>query len=202
MRATLPLLALASLAAAAVPAAGATETYVVDKSHSEASFQVRHLGISNVRGRFDDFSGAIEIDRARPEASSVEFTIQAASVDTSAPDRDKDLRSANFFDVEKYPAITFKSSRIVPRGGDLYDVTGTLTLHGVSREVTLPVSHLGFVKDPWGNEKAGFELTTTLNRKDYGLVWNKVLESGGLLVGEEVKIAVNLEAIRKKAPTP
>jgi polyisoprenoid-binding protein YceI len=196
MRSTIPSLAL--LALVGVSPALAAETYTIDKAHSEASFQVRHLGISNVRGRFADFDGAISIDRAKPESSSVEFTIKAASIDTGSPDRDKHLRTADFFDVEKFPTITFKSTKVVPKGGSNYDVTGTLTMHGVSKEVTIPVVHLGFVKDPWGNDKAGFELNTTLNRKDFGLTWNKALETGGLLVGEEVKVSINLETALKK----
>jgi len=196
MRSTLPSLALLALVSAS-PALAA-ETYTIDKQHSEASFQIRHLGISNVRGRFGDFDGTINIDSAKPESSSVEFTIKAASIDTGAADRDKHLRSADFFDVEKFPTITFKSTKVAPKGGNSYDVTGTLTMHGVSKEITIPVTHLGFVKDPWGNDKAGFELNTTLNRKDFGLTWNKALETGGLLVGEDVKISINLETAKKK----
>jgi len=196
MRSTLPSLALLAIVSAS-PALAA-ETYTIDKQHSEASFQIRHLGISNVRGRFGDFDGAINIDRAKPESSSVELSIKAASIDTGTPDRDKHLRSADFFDVEKFPTITFKSTKVVPRGGNNYDVTGSLTMHGVSKEITIPVTHLGFVKDPWGNDKAGFELNTTLNRKDFGLTWNKALETGGLLVGEDVKISINLETAQKK----
>ena len=195
MRKSLHSLALAALLAAP---AFAADVYNVDKGHSEASFQVRHLGISNVRGRFADFEGSVNIDRAKPEASSVEFTIKTASIDTGVADRDKHLRSPDFFDVEKFPTITFKSSKVVSKGGNVYDVTGTLTMHGVSKDVTLSVTHLGFVKDPWGNDKAGFELNTTLNRKDYGLTWNKALETGGLLVGEDVKISINLETAKKK----
>ena len=191
------LRSVAAVALLAGPALAA-ETYSVDKAHSEASFQVRHLGISNVRGRFEDLSGTVSIDRQNPSASSVEFTIQAASIDTQSENRDKDLRSPNFFDVEKYPTITFKSTKVVAKGGDSYEVTGTLSMHGVSKEVTLPVTHLGFVNDPWGNERAGFELNTTLNRKDYGLTYNKTLDSGGLVVSDEVRVSVNLETVKKK----
>jgi polyisoprenoid-binding protein YceI len=185
---------------ATAPLASAAETYVIDKSHSEAGFQVRHLGISNVHGRFEDFEGTIDIDRAKPEASAVSFSIKATSVNTDSEGRDKDLRSPEFFDVEKFPTISFKSSKVVPKPNNAYDVTGTFTLHGVSKEITIPVTHLGFVKDPWGNERSGFELATTINRKDYGLVYNKLLETGGMLVGEDVKISINIEAIKKKDP--
>jgi polyisoprenoid-binding protein YceI len=192
--------ALASFLLAASPALAA-DTYVIDKGHSEAVFQIRHL-VSRVSGRFKDFGGTIHADPAKPEASSVELTIKSASIDTSNEDRDKDLRSPNFFDVEKNPDITFKSTSIKATGKDRYDVTGVLTIHGVSKQVTLPVSFLGFAKDPWGNERAGFEMSTTLNRKDFGIVWNKVLDSGGTLLGDEVKITINLETIKQKEPSP
>ena len=196
MRRMLRSFVLAGLVAASPALAG--ETYTSDKVHSEAGFQVRHLGISNVRGHFDDFEATIDVDRAKPEASSVEFSIKTASVNTENADRDKDLRSAGFFEVEKYPTLTFKSSKIVSKGKDAYDVTGTLTMHGVSKVITIPVTHLGFAKDPWGNEKAGFEITTTLNRKDYGLSWHKVMDNGGLVVSDEVKVTINLETVKKK----
>jgi polyisoprenoid-binding protein YceI len=174
------------------------DTFNVDKVHSEAAFQVRHM-MSKVSGKFDDFSGKINVDRAKPSASSVEFTIKAASIDTGNADRDKDLRSANFFDVEKLPELTFKSSTIVPsKKKDVYDVTGDLTIHGVTKHVTLPVEFNGFGKDPWGGERAGFSLTTTINRKDYGINWNKALDNGGVLLGEEVTININIEAVKAK----
>lgn len=176
----------------------AADTYTVDKMHSAAEFKIRHM-VSQVGGKFDDFGGTVNVDRANPANSSVEFTIQTASVDTATPDRDKHLKSADFFDAEKYPTITFKSVKVAPtKTKDTYDVTGDLTMHGVTKRVTLPVVFLGFVKDPWGNERAGFELETTLNRKDYGIVWNQALDAGGYLLGEDVKIAVNLETVKKK----
>lgn len=188
-----------ALAAALVasPALGA-DTYVIDKGHSEVGFQIRHL-MAKVRGRFTDFQGQIQADPAKPEASSVELTIQATSIDTANPNRDKDLRGADFFDVEKHPQITFKSTRIKAKGKDSYDVTGVLTMRGVSREVTLPVSFLGFMKDQRGNERVGFETAITLNRKDFGIVWNRTLDAGGVLLGDEVYISINLEA-RKEPP--
>jgi polyisoprenoid-binding protein YceI len=186
--------------AAAVIAASpllAADTYSVDKGHSEATFTVKHL-VSKVSGRFNDFSGNVVIDAAKPEASSVEFTIKAASINTDNADRDKHLKTPDFFDVEKNPEITFKSSKVTPAGKDKFNVDGTLTLHGVSKQITLPVEFQGFVKDPWGNEKAGFALETTINRKDYGMVWNKALDQGGYLLGDDVKIVINLEAAKKK----
>ena len=133
-------------------------------------------------------------DEASPERSTVSFTIQAASIDTGTPDRDAHLRSEDFFHVEKHPAITFASTGIRSVGGNAYDVTGDLTLRGVTKRITLPVSYLGKATDPWGNEKLGFETETTINRKDYGLVWNAALETGGFLVGDEVKISVSIQA--------
>jgi len=174
------------------------ETYTIDKSHSEAAFQVRHL-VTKVRGRFTDFEGAVRIDREHPERSSVEFSIDASSVDTDVADRDTHLKSPDFFDVERFPRITFVSSRIQARGDDRYDVTGILTMRGVAHEVTLPVTSLGSARDPWGNERAGFELETKLDRKDYGIVFNATLDNGGLLLGDEVRITVNIEAIRQSA---
>ena len=190
---------LSLAAAAAVLAASPVlaDTYVIDKSHSEAGFQIRHL-MSKVRGRFNDYAGTISVDPAKPESASVEFTIKSASIDTSNENRDKDLRSANFFDVEKFPELTFKSSKVKATGKDKYDVTGTLTIHGVAKEVTLPVQFLGFAKDPWGNDRAGFSIDTTINRKDYGIVWNKALDNGGALLGDEVWVSINLETTKKK----
>jgi polyisoprenoid-binding protein YceI len=174
------------------------EIYAIDKTHSEAAFQVRHL-VTKVRGRFKDFEGMIRIDREHPEGSTVEFSIDAASVDTDVADRDTHLKSPDFFDIARHPRITFVSSRIEPRGGDRYDVTGTLTLRGVAREVTLPVTFLGAARDPWGNERTGFELETKLDRKEYGMVFNAALDNGGLLLGDEVRITINIQAIRQQA---
>jgi polyisoprenoid-binding protein YceI len=177
----------------------AADTYVIDKNHSEASFQVRHM-LTKVRGKFDDFAGTILVDEAKPEASSVEFTIKTASIDTGVEPRDKHLRSADFFDAEKNPEITFKSSAVTTTSKDHYDVAGTLTMHGVSKQVVLPVTFLGTVKSPFGDQRAGFESGITLNRKDFGLMWNKTLEAGGVLVGDDVEVAINIEAAKQKEP--
>jgi polyisoprenoid-binding protein YceI len=176
----------------------AVETYTIDTAHSEAAFQIRHL-VTRVRGRFQDFAGTIRIDRAHPERSSVEFSIDAASIDTDVADRDAHLKSADFFDVENFPKITFVSSRIQPAGEDRYDVSGTFTMRGVSKPITLPVTFLGYAKDPWGNEKAGFELETKLNRRDFGMVWNAALDNGGVILGDEVRVAINLETLKERA---
>jgi polyisoprenoid-binding protein YceI len=192
------LFALMAVALSAATA-GAADTYNFDKAHSDVGFQIRHL-VSKVRGRFTDYEGTILIDKAKPEASSVELTIKAASIDTGNENRDKDLRSANFFEVEKFPEITFKSTRITSKGGDRYDVTGNLTMHGTTKEVTLPVSFLGFVSAGRMGDKAGFETSITLNRKDYGIVWNRPLDVGGTILGDDVLVSINVEASKKQPP--
>ncbi len=168
-------------------------TYIIDKAHSEVAFTVRHL-VTRVRGRFAEFEGTIQFDPEHPDRSSVNFTVQTASVDTSAADRDTHLRSEDFFHVEKFPTITFISTKVTPKGTNDFAVSGPLTIRGVVKEVTLPVSYLGSGKDPWGNEKAGFETEITLNRKEFGLLWNAALETGGFLVGDEVKVALTIQA--------
>lgn len=185
-------LAVLGLAALIAPAALAADTWSIDRAHSEVSFQVRHI-VTNVRGSFKEFEGTIVTDAARPEASSVEFKIKAASIDTQNEKRDQHLRTPDFFAVEQFPEITFKSTAVKPTGQDSFDVTGNLTMRGVTRQVVLPVKFLGAMKDPWGGEKAGFELGTTLNRKDYGINWNKAMDQGGFLLSDDVKVTVNLE---------
>jgi polyisoprenoid-binding protein YceI len=174
------------------------DTFAVDPGHSEVSFQIRHL-VSQVRGRFNEFSGTVQLDPKNLPASSVDFHIKAASIDTANPDRDKHLRTADFFDVAKYPEITFKSDSVQAAGKDKYNVTGTLTMHGVSKKVTLPVTYGGQIKDPWGNTRAGFQIETTLDRKDYGIIWNKTLDAGGAMLGDDVTVAINLETVKKDA---
>ena len=173
-------------------------TYSIDKAHSEVTFQVRHL-LTKVRGRFSDFDGTIDYDEQKPEESSVEVTIRAASIDTNERDRDAHLRSADFFDVEKHSALTFKSTTITRNRKDGFNVAGDLTIHGVTRPVTFDVDFLGKAKDPWGNERVAFEAEATINRKDYGLNWNAALETGGFLVGDEVKISLSAQAVPAKA---
>jgi polyisoprenoid-binding protein YceI len=171
-----------------------TRTFNIDKAHSEATFQVRHL-VTKVRGHFADFAGAMQFNDEAPERSSVSFTIQAASIDTKTADRDAHLRSEDFFFVDKHPEITFVSSTITKKSGESYDVRGTLTIRGVAKEITLPVTFLGHAIDPWGNARLGFEAETTINRKDFGLLWNAALETGGFLVGDDVKINLQIQAI-------
>lgn len=194
---------IAILVAAVFVAAGAfaADSFVVDRNHSEAIFQVRHF-VSRVSGKFDDFTGAINVDRQNPGLSSVEFTIKAASINTGVADRDKHLRSADFFEAEKYPDISFKSTSIKPSSRkDVYDVTGTFSMHGVTKTITVPVEFLGFMKDPRGNERAGFTALTKVNRLEYGVSWNRALEGGGAMLSDNVDITVNIEAV-KKSPAP
>jgi polyisoprenoid-binding protein YceI len=178
-------------------AATATRTYEIDKSHSEAGFEVRHL-LTRVRGRFADFDGTIKIDDEKPELSSVTITIKAASIDTNEPNRDTHLRSADFFSTDEFPTLTFASTAVKPAVDDVYSVTGDLTIRGVTKRIEVPVSFLGRAKDPWGNERVGFEAQFTVNRKDFGLLWNAALETGGFLVGDEVKITFSVQAVEAK----
>lgn len=171
----------------------AVRTLQIDPAHSQAEFQVRHL-LSRVRGRFTDLSGTIDFDQETPEQSSVAFSIRTASIDTNQPDRDAHLRSDDFFAVEKYPTLTFVSTGITARGRQQYDVKGDLTIRGVKKSVVLPVTYLGAAKDPWGNEKLAFETEITLDRKEFGLVWNAALETGGFLVGDDVRVNVSVQA--------
>jgi polyisoprenoid-binding protein YceI len=169
-------------------------TYSIDKAHSEVTFQVRHL-LTKVRGRFSDFDGTIEYDEEVPEHSLATVVVRAASIDTNERDRDAHLRSADFFDGEKFPTLMFRTIRIARRGKDRFDVTGELTIHGVTTRVTFEVDYLGKAKDPWGHERIAFEAATTINRKDFGLTWNAALETGGFLVGDEVKISLSVQVI-------
>ncbi len=171
-------------------------TYGIDTVHSNVGFKVRHL-VSKTGGEFTDFDGTIVADFGNLGASSVKFTIQTASIDTKNEKRDGHLRSADFFDAEKYPEITFTSSKITKIDGDSYAVTGTLTMHGVSKEVILTVDFLGEMT-AMGGTRAGYELTTTINRKDFGISWNRALDAGGFVLGDDVEINVNLEVIKQE----
>jgi len=177
------------------PTPAAAATYAIDRTHSEVRFRVRHL-LSRVGGQFRDFAGTIVFDANHLETSRVEFAIQAASIDTSVADRDAHLRSDDFFAVDKYPEITFASDRVVRTGTDTFTVSGMLTIRGIAQRVELPVTYLGVAKDPWGNEKVAFEAAIRLNRKDFGLTWNAALETGGLLVGDDVDVQLNVQAAR------
>ena len=171
-------------------------TYKIDTDHSTVGFKIRHL-LSNVNGRFNQFEGTIDYDPEKPDTWKANVTIQAASIDTNVAPRDKHLKSADFFDVEKFPTLTFKTTKVTdvtPAGAKL---EGLLTIHGVEKPVVLDLEIHGVAKDPWGNVKAGFTATTKINRKDFGLTWNKAVESGQFLVGEEVLITLEIEAIQQ-----
>lgn len=191
------LLSLTLALTVSATAAFSQDVYKVDTNHSDVSFRVRHF-VSKVSGRFDDFSGTITANPADPAASSVEFTIKAASINTANANRDKHLRSADFFDAEKHPEITFKSTKITPVDADTFNVTGIFTMHGTAKEMTIPVEFGGTVTDSRGTQKAGFSLTAKLNRKDYGIIWNQTLDTGTMVLGDDVEISVNIEANKAK----
>lgn len=173
--------------------------YVIDTGHSQVIFKVKHLAISTVTGRFDTFEGTYKFDSEDISNSSVETVINAASINTNETDRDDHLRSNDFLDVEKYPTITFKSKSITKGDGNEFEIVGDLTIHGVTKEVTLDATYEGHVaSDPWGKERTAFIADTKISRKDFGMTWNKVLEAGGLVVGDEVRITLEVEGIRKK----
>jgi polyisoprenoid-binding protein YceI len=173
--------------------------YSIDPNHSSAQFTVRHLMVSNVKGAFSKVTGTISFDPNNLAASSVDANIDVSTVDTRQPQRDADLRSTNFFDVAKYPAITFKSTQFYREGNQL-KVKGDLTMHGVTKPVVLDVDGPSpEVKDPWGNQRVGASISTKINRHDWGLNYNKTMETGGVVVGDEITISIDLEAVRKKA---
>ena len=195
--------ALAPLALALVLASSSAhaekETFLLDKNHTQIGFKVRHF-VSKVSGRFAKFEGTIVLDRAKPEDSSVEVRIEATSIDTGVPNRDKHLNSADFFDTAKFPEITFKSTKIAAKGKDNYEVTGDLTMRGVTKPITLNVNANGFANDGRGGQKTGFDVTGKLNRKDFGVNWNAIVDQNAML-SDEVDLDISVEA-NKPAPKP
>ena len=189
------LLALALVFLLPALAAADPAVYKVDPDHSGVSFTIRHF-VSNVSGRFDDFEGTVRYDKLSPASSSVELSVRTSSINTGNNDRDEHLRSHDFFDAQKFPSLTFTSTAVTSKDASTLEVTGDLTLHGVTRRITIPVAVLGTAKTPNG-EKAGFEALFTLNRKDFGITWNRVLDAGGTVLGEDVKIAIEVEASRQ-----
>ncbi len=184
-----------------LPASAGTSTWQIDPNHSAAQFAVRHLGISTVRGAFTKVSGTVQFDDKDISKSSVEVTIDAASVDTRVPDRDKDLRSDHFFEVEKYPTLTFKSTKVEQVEAGKLKVTGDLTIHGVTKQVVLDVEGpTSPVKDPWGNQRVAANATTKINRQDFGVKWNAKMDNGGWVVGDDVTITIDVEMLQKGAP--
>ncbi len=175
--------------------AKAVTTWNFDSAHTHAQFSVRHMMITNVKGEFAGVTGQARFDGSNPESLAVEATIDVSTINTREPDRDKHLKSADFFNVEKYPALTFKSKR-TENGPNGLKLIGDLTIHGTTREVTLAVDGpTPPVKDPWGLTRVGASATTKINRKDFGLTWNQALEAGGVLVGDEVKISLEVELV-------
>jgi polyisoprenoid-binding protein YceI len=181
------------MSTATAPATGTTTVWAIDPSHSSVEFSVRHMMISTSKGRFSGVSGTITLDPDNFANSHAEVTIDASTIDTRDEKRDAHLRSADFFNVEKYPNITFKSTRVV-KDGDDYKVYGDLTILDVTREVELKTEFHGQNKTPWGFEVVGFSASTKINRKEFGLNWNAALETGGFLVGDEVKVHIEIEA--------
>jgi len=183
-----------------LPARAATSTWQIDPQHSSAQFAVRHLGLSTVRGAFSKLSGTMVLDDQDITKSSVEVTIDVNTVDTREPDRDKDLRSERFFDVAHFPTMTFKSKKVEQLAPGKLRVTGDLTIHGITKEVLLDVDGLTApVKDPWGNQRVAASATTKINRQDYGVKWNAKLDNGGVVVGDDVNITIDVELIQKAA---
>jgi polyisoprenoid-binding protein YceI len=173
-----------------------------DNAHSSVEFTVRHMLVSKVRGRFTKWRGAFKLDEQDIARSSVDVENDVASVDTHEPQRDAHLRSGDFFEADKHPHITFKSKRVAENGKGRLTVTGDLTIRGTTREVTLDVERGGIVaKDPWGKRRAGFTATTTINRRDFGVSFNQVLDQGGLALGEDVAIAIEIEATAAETAT-
>ena len=198
-RSLFPVIAVLALSLPSL-APAATSEYVVDSVHSEVGFKVRHL-VSKTPGRFDDYDGKVWLDPANVAGTlKLAATIKATSVDTRNERRDNHLRSADFFDVENHPEITFESTAVKAKGGDLYDVTGNLTMRGVTKPVTLATELTGTGTNPFsGTPLVGLDLTGTVNRKDYGINWNKTLDSGGVLLGDDVAIEIHIEASVPKA---
>lgn len=175
----------------------ATERWEIDSSHSGIHFSVRHLVIAKVRGQFSRWTGTVQVPQGDFERASVDVTIDAASIDTGVAQRDAHLKSADFFDVETYPEITFKTNRVSARDVDTLSLEGLLTIRGVARAVTFEIDQHGQTKDPWGNQRAAFTARTAIDRKDFGLTWNQTLETGGVMVGDRVDIEIDVEAVRQ-----
>lgn len=174
-----------------------TTKWVLDPTHSEIGFKVKHMMFTNVSGKFDTFEATVETDGDDFTTSKIEFSADTASINTGNADRDNHLRSADFFDAAEFPKTTFKAGGFVKKSGDDYTLTGELTLHGVTRTVTLDAEFGGLLQDPWGNTKAAFSINGKVNRKDWGLNWNAALETGGLLVSEEVRFAIELQFVKQ-----
>lgn len=183
------------------PITKGTQTWAVDTMHAEVGFAVKHLMISTVRGRFGAVTGTVIVDETNPSDSVVDVTIDVASIDTRQEMRDNHLRSPDFFDVANYPAMRFVSKRIEGNVQKKFRVVGDLTIRDVTREITIDVTNEGRTKDPWGNERVGISASGKLNRNDFNLTWNQALETGGVVVGDEVKLSIDVELIHQVAQT-
>lgn len=175
----------------------AVSTYTIDPSHSQIEFRVQHLGFSKVTGGFEEFEGRFELDPDNLETLKAEATIEAASIDTGEEERDSHLRSEDFFAVESHPELRFETTDVQEVSGDSLTVTGELTIRGVTKEIELDVTYLGEAQDPWGGERAAFEATGSINREEFGLTWNKVLETGNFLVGEDVELTLDVQGVKQ-----
>jgi polyisoprenoid-binding protein YceI len=197
-RMTRRLLAAASAALATITSPAFAATWAIDPAHTSVQFSVRHMMVSNVRGEFGKVSGTVQGDQTAPATAIIDASIDATSINTREPKRDEHLKSPDFLDVAKYPTITFKSKRIEPAGPGSFKVTGDLTLHGVTKEVVLDVSDVTPpIKDPMGKTRAGAHATTKINRKDFGVNWSKAMDSGGVMVGDDVTITIEVEATQQ-----
>ncbi len=176
-----------------------TERWEIDSSHSGIHFSVRHLVIAKVRGQFSRWTGTLQVPGTDFTRASLDVVIDASSIDTGVADRDKHLRSPDFFDVERFPEITFTSTGVTQAASDRLQVAGQLTIKGVTRDVALDVEVLGQAKDPWGNERAAFSATTSIDRREFGLTWNQALETGGVMVSDRIDITLDIEAVRQAA---
>jgi polyisoprenoid-binding protein YceI len=176
-------------------------TWKIDPAHSEVNFSVRHMMISNVRGQFEQFTGTVNFNEENPSLSSVDVQINTASISTKESMRDNHLKSPDFLDVEKYPTMTFKSKYVRPTGKNSGEIVGDLTIRDVTHEVVLDVEYSGQAKSPWGTTSAGFTANAKINRKDFGLTWNQALETGGVLVGDDIKITIELEVVKEEEAT-
>ena len=177
-------------------------SWQIDPAHTTIQFSARHMMITNVRGQFDRFSGTVEFDEDNPAATTVDVQIEAASINTRNADRDAHLKSADFLNAEKYPYLRFQSKRVERLDETHARLSGDLTIRDVTREVALEVEYVGRAQSPWGTLSVGFAASATINRKDWGLTWNQALETGGVLVGDEVKISVEVELVQQaKAAT-
>lgn len=176
--------------------AAVTGTWAIDPTHSTIAFSARHAMVAKVRGTFSEFEGTLVLDGENPAASKADLTIQAASIDTKTADRDAHLKSPDFLDVEAFPTLTFTTTSVQHTGGNDFALVGDLTIHGVTKPVTIAVELVGVNADPWGGTRVGLEGKTEISRKDFGLTWNVAIEGGGILVGDSIKIELDVEAVK------